>query len=365
MKTAEKTRTSTVALWLVGIVALSLAAVIGLTACSGNKSSSSDSNVPEQYKNLDSVTLIAGDSTGKGAAGQLWGEAFAKHVKEDTGGKITVDYHPNGDLGGDTDLLRQEQSNDIQMVVTQPATEVSFIGDLAVFDAPMAFANYDAKTIDKVLNGDNKFTQTLQKAYEKAGFHNLGWLQAGTFRVTTSNKDLSTLADFKGFQIRTMENANNMAFWTAIGAEPTPLAFSEVYFALQNGTVDGQENATDTCVGSSFQEVQKYLCNTKHTLYVNNITINKDTWDKLDPAYQAAIEKAVEEATAEIQPQITKLNEDSIKTMTDAGMKEISYDDNFYKTVLDLSGVKKLYSDIATQTNGLSDTLVSELKANA
>ncbi len=362
MKTLARSQGSRKAVWIAGVFALVFFVVIGLSGCSGGNSESSESSVPDAYKDLDSVTLIAADSTGKGAAGQLWGQSFAQHVSDDTGGKITVEYHPNGELGGDTDLLRQEQSNDIQMVVTQPATEVSFIDDLAVFDAPMAFANYDADQIDQVLNGDNKFTKKLQSAFEDAGFHNLGWLQAGTYRVTTSNKDLSKLSDFKGFQIRTMENSNNMAFWSALGAEPTPLAFSEVYFALQNGTVDGQENATDTCVGSSFQEVQKYLCNTKHTLYVNNISINKDTWDSLDPAYQDAINKAVQEATDEIQPQITELDKSSIKTMTDAGMKVIDYDDGFFDQVLALDGVKKVYSDVSKQTDGLSDTMIDLLE---
>ena len=131
---------------------------------------------------------------------------------------------------------------------------------------------------------------------------------------------------------------------------------------MQNGTVDGQENATDTCVGSSFQEVQKYLCNTKHTLYVNNISINKDTWDSLDPAYQDAINKAVQEATDEIQPQITELDKSSIKTMTDAGMKVIDYDDGFFDQVLALDGVKKVYSDVSKQTDGLSDTMIDLLE---
>ena len=70
-----------------------------------------------------------------------------------------------------------------------------------------------------------------------------------------------------------------MAFWTAIGAEPTPLAWSEVYFALQSGTIDAQENAADTCVGANLNEVQKYLACTNHILYLNQICINKDVYD--------------------------------------------------------------------------------------
>lgn len=83
---------------------------------------------------------------------------------------------------------------------------------------------------------------------------------------------LDTLDAFKGLQIRTMENQNHMAFWSALGAAPTPLAWPEVYISLQNGTIVAQENAADTCMTSNFQEVQKYLNFTNHILYLNQIT---------------------------------------------------------------------------------------------
>lgn len=346
-----------------GIAVLSLVAALGLVGCGGESTSETDtSGVDEKYADLDPVTLILTDSTSQGSAGNQWGELISEKASEITGGKLTVDYHGVGELGGDTDILRQEQSNDVQMVITQPATEVSFIGDMAVFDLPMAFATYDAEQIETVLNGDNEFTQGLQESCNEAGFQLLGWLQDGTYRQTTSNKALNTLEDFKGFQIRTMENTNHMAFWSALGAEPTPLAFAEVYFALQNGTVDGQENAVDTSVGSSFQEVQDYLCMTNHILYANNLTINKECWDGLDPAYQEALMQAVSEATDTIKPQITELETTNIGVFEDAGAQIIEYDDSFFEQVLALDGVQQLYADISSQTGGLSDTMVAELE---
>lgn len=347
---------------MAAIAALAAVIVVGLSGCGGDESSTS-SDVDEKYADLEAVTLIMGNGAAEGAAGDLWGEEIVSRVSEITGGKLTIDYHGNGELGVDSDLLRQEQANDIQMVIAQPAVITSFVSDLAVFDLPMAFATYDADQIETVLNGDNEFTQTLQASYNDAGFQNLGWLQNGTYRQTTSNRDLSTLADFEGFQIRTMENANHMAFWSAIGAEPTPLAFSEVYFALQNGTVDGQENAVDTCVSSSFEEVQQYLCMTNHILYANNVSINKDAWDSLDPAYQEALTQAISEASETMRPQMTELEESNIQTMTDAGVTLIEYDDAFFDEVLANAEVQQLYSDIEEQTNGLSATMVSELES--
>lgn len=360
---------------------MALAMVLALVACGGGSSSSeSSSPAPDNsgsasapaapaapaddagaYDSLDPVELIGADSTGKGAAGQIFGEYVASRVEEITGGKLTIDYHPNGDLGGDADLIRQMQNNEIQLVVCQTAPTVSFIPEMAVFDLPMVFAKYDGDKIDSVLNGDNEFTQGLGAAYEAQKLHLLGFLQNATYRLTTANKDLSTLADFSGLQIRTMENANHMAFWQAIGAQPTPLAWAEVYFSLQSGAIDAQENAADTCVGASFQEVQKYLACTNHILYCNQICISKEAWDELDPAYQAALEQAVTDAIAYMRPQLESIDADNKKILADGGMTIIEYPADFYDTILNLDGVKALYSKIDSDTNGLANLLTNAL----
>ncbi len=333
------------------------AAAAGETKSGGSASASAD------YSSLDPVELIGADSTGKGAAGQIFGELVASKVDEITGGKLTIDYHPNGDLGGDADLLRQEQSGDIDIVVCQTAPVVSFIPEMAVFDLPMVFAKYDGDKIDKVLNSeDSEFNKSLSSAYDKAGYKLLGFLQNATFRLTTSNKELKTLDDFKGLKIRTMENSNHMAFWSAIGAAPTPLAWAEVYISLQNGTIDAEENAADTCVGANFQEVQKYLSLTNHILYANQISINKDKFASLDPLYQQALQQAVSEAIDEMRPQLEKIDTDSKKTLQDGGMTITEYDDSFYDQVLALDGVKDLYKQINESVNGLGDTLQKELE---
>lgn len=318
------------------------------------------------YESLDDVELIGADSTGKGAAGQLFGELVASKVDEITGGKLTIDYYPNGELGGDADLLRQAQSNDIQIVVAQTAPIVSFVPEVAVFDMPMVFSKYDGDTIDAVLNGEESaFHQELAAAYEAAGFRLMGTLQNATYRLTTANKELNTLDDFKGLQIRTMENNNHMAFWTAIGAEPTPLAWAEVYISLQNGTIDAEENAADTVVGANLNEVQSILACTNHILYANQILISKDAYDELDPAYQAALDQAVSEALDEMRPQLADIDAENKKVLEDGGMTIIEYEDSFFDEILALEDVQKLYEDIDKQVNGLGTTLQESLEAAA
>ena len=341
---------------------LALALCLALAACGAAEKTAASASDDSVYAALDAVELIGADSTGKNAAGQIFGEYVAARVAEITGGKLTISYHPNGELGGDADLLRQMQANDIQLVVCQTAPTVSFIPEMAVFDLPMVFSKYDGDKIDSVLNGENEFHDTLAAAYEKADLHLLGFLQNATYRLTTANRDLSTLEDFKGLQIRTMENRNHMAFWTAIGAEPTPLAWAEVYVSLQNHTIDAQENAADTCVGASLNEVQQYLACTNHILYCNQICMSKEAWESLDPAYQAAIEQAVAEATDYMRPQLEQIDKENKQILADKGMTLIDYDADFYDSILNMDSVQALYEDIDTnQINGLGALLVAEL----
>ena len=209
------------------LFALALAVLLSVSGCGGAENTAATEENP--YADLPAVELIGADTTGKGSAGQLFGQYFSQRVLELTEGKLSVEYHPNGELGGDLDLIRQMRANQIQLVVCQTAPMVSFVPEMAVFDLPMVFSEYDGDRIDAVLNGQNDFTARIDAAYEKANLHLLGFLQNGTFRLTTSNRPLETLEDFRGLRIRTMENSNHMAFWSALGAYPTPLAWAKVY----------------------------------------------------------------------------------------------------------------------------------------
>jgi len=356
---------------------LTMAMVMSLAACSstppagstpgGSSSSSTPSGSGEAtgFENLNPVTLEMADATAVGAAGNLLALAIKEKVEAITGGKMTITYYPNSEMGGDNDILQSVQSGDLDISVGQTAPSANFVSNVAVFDLPMVFAQYDGDTIDTVLNGDGEFRTTLGKDYEAAGFVLLGYMQNATFRLTTSNVKLDTLAAFDKIKIRTMENANHQAFWSALGAAPTPLAWGEVYVSLSNGTIAAQENAADTCVGANLQEVQKYLNLTNHILYLNQVLINKDKFEGLDPAYQAALQQAVNEAIAQMRPQLTQLDETNKQVLENGGMEIVSYDSAFYEEILNLDGVKALYTKIDGDVNGLGTMLQAELAAKA
>lgn len=335
---------------------LAVAMMLSLAACG----SSGDN---------EKMVLVGVDSAGRGAAAQLLGELTAEKLNETSGGTVEMDYHPNGDLGDDATLLRQTAPGWLDVVVCQTAPVVSLIPEMAVFDLPMVFAKYDGDTIEQVLNNhDSEFFQKMSEAYENAGFHLLGFLQNATYRLTTSNKELKTLPDFKNLVIRTMENANHVAFWQAIDASPSPLAWSETYFALQTGARDAQENAADTIVGGNLQAVQKYLCCTNHILYVNQMAISKKTWDSMDDQQKKAMEDAFSQAVEELRPQLLQIDQDNKdKLLNDPKdpMTLIEYDNSFFDEVLSDPEVVALYENIDQQTGGLATVLQDSLEAAA
>jgi len=296
-----------------------------------------------KYAALEPVVLIGADNAGVGAAAQLYGELITKKVSEITGGKLTIDYYPNSQLGNDQELQSQMLAGDIDFVICQTAQTVNFVPEVAIFDLPMVFAKYDAKTIDYALNR-SPFTEKINQAYKAKNMLCLHYLQGGTFRETTSNKKITTIDDFKGLKIRTMENKNHMDFWKSLGAAPTPLPWPEVYVSLQQGLVDAQENATDTCVGANLQEVQKYLILTRHILYCNQFLINASKFESLDPLYQEALKQAVKEAAVEIEAKLTQIDLENRQKLVDGGMELIQFDESFVDQVLEKA--KGVYDSI-------------------
>lgn len=313
------------------------------------------------YKNLPQVVLVGGDSAGKGSVGQKFGELVARKVEEKSGGRLKIDYHPNAELGGDEDLLRQLRANDIQLVVGQMAPVTAFVPEGAVFDLPMVFAPYDGKTIDRVLNGPGPFRQKLAAAYEKAGLHYMGTLQNGTYRLMTSNRPVKTVEDFRGLKIRTMSNRNHMAFWSALGANPTPLAWPELYFSLQSGIVDAEENAADSILSANFNEVQKYVGETNVILYANEMVLNQKAWDSLPEAYRQVLDQSVREALEELSPTLVQVDRDCKEKLQKKGMTLVTYGPEFYQEVRNQPAVQELYKKIDAQTGGLGTLMVEEL----
>ena len=172
---------------------------------------------------------------------QLYAEKFAEEVARLSGGAMKIQVYPNSVIGGDRELLESCKDGDIPFVVQNTAPQVTFMPDIAVFDMPALF---DSIAAVRAAVDDTEFFNRVSEVYRKGGYELLGYADQG-FRVMTTNRQGESVAVFRGQKIRTMENPYHLLFWKELGANPTPMTFSEVYIGLQQGTIDAQNEAIE------------------------------------------------------------------------------------------------------------------------
>lgn len=208
-------------------------------------------------------------------------------------------------------------------VVQNTAPQVSFMGDLAVFDLPCVFDSLD-ECREKIDNPE--FYELISNVYTEGGYHLLGMADQG-FRVMSTNKPVYSFSDFKGQKIRTMENSYHLAFWKAIGANPTPMSFSEVYIGLQQHTIDAQENPYEVIVSNNLYEQQDYVVETNHLPHLISLIVNDDFFKDLPADEQEIMTKAAKIATEYAREQSDARIADKIATIEESGTKILTLDD--------------------------------------
>lgn len=255
----------------------------------------------------------------------LFANKFKDIVAEKTDGKIQIQVYPNGQLGNDRELVESAQAGNVDFVVQNTAPQVNFIPELAVFDMANVFP--DGKTARTVLDGP--FLDTIAAEYEKAGLKLFGYADQG-FRVMSTNKKIEKMEDFKGQKIRTMENPNHLEYWNALGANPTPMAFGEVYIGLQQGTIDAQENPYEVIVSAKLYEQQDYVINTNHILHLISLITNKDLYGSLPEEYQKIMDEAAAEAIQWARQEADNRVADRVSIMEENGVEIIDLSEELY-----------------------------------
>ncbi|NLY67300.1 MAG: TRAP transporter substrate-binding protein [Tissierellia bacterium] len=284
----------------------------------------------------------------------LFGKKFADLVDEKSNGRIKITVYSSGQLGGDREICESVQKGDIAFVVQNTAPQVNFVPELAVFDLPNLFPN--AEVARKVLDGP--FFDTIAEKYEENNIKLLGYADQG-FRVMTTNKKVETIEDFNGQKIRTMENPYHLAYWEALGANPTPMAFAEVYLGLQQGTIDAQENPYEVIVANRFYEIQKYVVNTNHLIHLISLITNVQLFNDLSEQDQQIILEAAEEAKVWAREQADLRVEDRVNTIVENGAEIVDISDELREEMIKRS--ESVYEEIR---NAIGDELVdAALKA--
>jgi len=225
---------------------------------------------------------------------QLYAEMFADEVNRLSGGSMKIQVYPNSVVGGDRELLESCKDGDIPFVVQNTAPQVTFMPDIAVFDMPVLFDSIAdvRRAVDNPV-----FLQRISKVYAQGGYELLGYADQG-FRVMTTNKPVQRLSDFGGQKIRTMENPYHLQFWKQLGANPTPMTFSEVYIGLQQGTIDAQENPYEVVVSNKLYEQQHYVVETNHLPHLISLIVSEKFMAQLSAEQQTIIRQAAETAKA-------------------------------------------------------------------
>lgn len=242
---------------------------------------------------------------------------FKELVEKESNGKIKVEYFPNAVLGGDRELTEAVQMGTVTMMLSSTSPVANFDKSFYLFDLPFLFP--DRETAYKVLDGP--VGQKLLDNLSSQGIKGLGYWENGFRNITNSKRPIKKLEDLEGLKLRTMENKLHIAAWKQLGANPTPMAFGELFTALQQGTVDGQENPLALIVSNKFYEVQDYLTLSGHVYTPFVIMMNKDFFDSLPQDLQQVVLDAVKQA-GEYQRNLIKEQEsDNLKVIKNAGVE--------------------------------------------
>jgi tripartite ATP-independent transporter DctP family solute receptor len=244
-------------------------------------------------------------------------EKFAEIVQAKSGGKIKVNLFPGGVLGGDAPVVSALQGGTIEMASMNSGILASQVKDFEVYDFPFMFAS--SKEADAVVDGP--FGKKMHAKLEPKGLVGLTYWELGFRQITNSKRAINKVEDAEGLKLRVIPNAINVDWVKALGANPTPLAFPEVYAALEQKAIDGQENPLTVIAANKFFEVQKYATLTNHQYNPQSVLISKKFWDTLSADEKKIISDAAVESTAYQRQQARAQAGTALDTVKKGGMQ--------------------------------------------
>ncbi|MGB9813904.1 MAG: TRAP transporter substrate-binding protein DctP [Thermovenabulum sp.] len=304
---------------LIFILMLSL---VGCGSSGPSKSSQSSNSAQTQSQSANSNAKFVLKLGHVANTNQPYHEAavkFAEMVKERTNGAVEIQIYPNSQLGGQRDLLEGLQLGTVDIVLTSTAVLSNFIPKCQVLDLPFIFR--DREHVYKVVDGP--LAEKIYEGAENQGMKVISTWENGFRHITNNVRPIRKPDDLKGIKIRVMENQMYIEMFKALGANPTPMAMGEVFTALQQKTVDAQENPIGQIYASRFYEVQKYLTLTGHTYSPETVVFSLKTWNKLPKEYQDVIIKAAQEARDFNRQRAEEQNQKFLEEMKAKGLQVI------------------------------------------
>ena len=266
-------------------------------------------------------------------------DTFAREVEQRTGGRYRVQNFYSAALGAERESVEGVQLGTLDLTLTSTGPLPNFVPEVAILDIPFLFRDYAHARA--VLDGP--IGQELLQKFPAKGLVALAWAENGFRHMTNSKRPVNTPEDLKGLKMRTMENPIHIEAYKQFGILPTPMAFTEVFTALQQGTVDGQENPLSVITSAKLDQVQKYLTLTGHVYSPAVILMNKARWDALSPADKQAFSEAAREA---VKANRARIDDDERKAVADLRARGMTVNDHVDKAKFQAQ-LAPVYADFA------------------
>jgi len=335
------------ALMMVAVLAFSLA------ACGGGSSGGGESGDSSEFAGGQTFSIKIGHSDTTSNPIHVSLENFKAYVEEKSGGAVTVDIYAAEQLGSNTEMAEMLEMGSLDAMMMPQGLEATYAPKINTLGLPFLFEDYDS--VYKVL--DSEIGDELVADLADRNMIQLAYWENGLRQTTNSKRPLNKAEDFKGLKIRTPEDAMTIAIFTALGAAPSPLAFSELYLALQQGTFDGQENPVSNIYANNFQDVQKYIAMTNHKYECKNMVFSLTSWNKYPEDVQNLLKEAAKIYGDEHRKAIVDSQETMLKELQDAGMEVNEPDIEDLK-----AATASVYDDFYAQ-NDWAEDLVTRIKA--
>jgi len=279
---------------------------------------------------------------------------FERIIEEKTGGRYDVQVYANAQLGDDVKATQDVKMGNLEMVVTSASPITGLAPAFMAFDLPFIVPN--EKAADAIFDGS--VGQKIASSLDGKGLHLLAYYENGFRQLTNSKRAVKSPADLKGLKIRTMENPIHLAAWKALGANPTPMPFSEVFTAMQQKTIDGQENPIPTIYLQKFFEVQKYVTLTGHVYGPHIMLISDKLWNELSAEDKKIFEEAAYDSALLNRKTNRDMARDYVAELKKAGMEVTELTPEQQKVFQD--AVQPVYTQFEEQ---IGKELVTEFKA--
>ena len=241
-------------------------------------------------------------------------DVLAREVEKRTNGRYKIQNFYSGALGAERESIEALQVGTLDLSMNSTGPVPNFVPEVAILDIPFLFKDYAQARATL----DGPIGQEMLKKFPAKGIVALAWAENGFRHMTNNKHPVLTPDDLKGLKMRTMENPVHMQAYKAFGIIPTPMAFTEVFTALQQGTVDGQENPLSVISAAKFEQVQKYMTLTGHVYSPALILMSKAQYDKLSAADKQAFLDAAKEA---VKANRSRIDDDERKAVADLKSK--------------------------------------------